>query len=147
MKSNARLMMLAMSLLIGTLTTAACKSAGQTPEDIANAFVTAYYVDANLDQALNYCEGLACQKLRDEMTLRDGQQITQDTYHPEIMAKRTQILEEAGGAKRFVYTLIVKPKDVDAFQRDAYVKLRQNDSGTWKVSLFAEIPMTPPQGP
>lgn len=138
---------LLVAFVLSTWSLQGCQSAGQTPEDIANAFVTAYYVDANLDQALNYCEGLACQKLRAGLALRDGQEITADTFQPKISAKRTQILDEADGAKRFVYTLLVKPDEIAPFEREAYVKLRQDTAGQWKVSQFAELQMTPPQGP
>ena len=134
---------LTIGLILASLSPA-CNSVGQSPEDIAGAFVTAYYIDANLDEALNYCDGLACQKLRDGLALRDGIEITADTFQPQIQAKRTQVLDEEGGAKRFVYLLKVKPKEVEPFEREAYVKLRQDAKGSWKVSQFAEIPMTPP---
>lgn len=137
---------LLLSLLTWCLGSLGCSGVGQSPEDIANAFVTAYYVDANLDQALNYCDGLSCQKLKKELELRDGQEITADTFHPEVIAKRTKVLDEEGGAKRYVYTLTVKPKETDPFTREAYVKLRQNAEGKWKVTLFAEIAMSLPGG-
>jgi len=130
-------------VIILLMTACSAKKSDSGPSDVADSFVQAYYVEANLQGALDYCVGLACQKIKQDLALREGQEITADTFQPEIIATQTKVLDEAGGAKRYLYKLEVKPKEMEPFEREAYVKLRQAGD-QWKVSQFAEIPMTSP---
>ena len=129
------------SLIIVLAMLAACSMPVTSTDQaakIADAFVRAYYVDTDINKALSYCDGLACDTLNKELVLRESQKISSDTKRPHISAKQIKILAEEGGAKRFLYELTVKPSGIDPFQRESYVKLRPSN-GTWKVTQFAEM--------
>ncbi len=133
-------------VLAGLLLSMISCSSSSTPEsaagEIADSFVSAYYVNANLKGALSFCETLACEKLKREIALRDGQKITAATKVPDITAKQIKVLDEAEGAKRYLYMITVKPSGIDPFKREIYVKVRK-DTGAWKVSQFSELKGAP----
>ncbi len=119
---------------------------GRDAVEVANAFVQAYYVDTDIKQSLAYCEGLACETLKQELTLREGQAISGDTKRPHIQAELKKTLEAPEGAKRFVYEVVVKPEGIDAFHRKSYVKVALH-AGKWRVTQFGEIKSTTEAGP
>lgn len=127
-----------MALLVILLVGSSCPSAKDPASLVADSFVRAYYVDTNIKQAMAYCDDLACETLKRELKLREGQRIGSDTKLPRIAARQIKVLEVAGEAKRFLYEISVKPPDADSFSREAYVKLRKRE-GDWKVTQFAEI--------
>lgn len=122
-----------------------CNKASRTPadpDDVADAFVQAYYIDTDIDGAMQFCDGLACQTLKEELVLREGQSIAADTRRPKIRAKRIEVMESAASLRRFLYRIEVRVDGVDPFERSAYVKLRPQGE-TWKVTQFAEMPQRP----
>ena len=110
---------------------------------VATAFVQAYYVNTDIAEALKYCDGLACETLKKELALREGQTIGADTLRPRISAVLAKVLATRDGAKRFLFDITVKPSGIDPFERETYVKVRES-SGIWKVSQFAELKTIPP---
>ncbi len=127
-------------LLLGSGCSSTLSTDLQDPAAVADAFVRAYYVDTDLQEALQYCGGLACKMIRDEVVLREGQVITADTRRPKIRMERkpvSQSSETPEGLKRFFYRLTIQPPDSETFFRQVYVKVRQRE-GEWRVTQFMD---------
>jgi hypothetical protein len=129
-----------MALVLGLAAVVSCQR-GLDPNNVrsmGDAFVQAYYVEANLSAAQAYCGALACQKLADELSLRAGQPISSETRQPQITARRLREIPTDDEAIRILYEIRVKPPELDAFTREAYLKLRQQGQ-EWRVIQFAEL--------
>ncbi len=127
------------SLIVGIFLVTACST---QPVDesvkVGDAFVTAYYVETNLATSKQYCVAVACEKLKQEEKLREGQSIDAATKRPKIAKKLLKQLDAGVDAKRLIYQLTVHADGLEPFTREAYVKVRKAE-GQWKVSQFAEL--------
>ncbi|MDO8461434.1 MAG: hypothetical protein Q7S98_01095 [Deltaproteobacteria bacterium] len=119
-----------------------CSAAKSPSENVARQFVEAYYLKIDLNAAIKVCDGLALEKIRQEIQLREGQSISPDTRQPKVSYKKVKELveKEAGEALTEVYLfeLTITPQDYASLKRISRVKVRQIGED-WKVIQFSDV--------
>lgn len=123
-----------MRVLAATL---ACFGCGRGPEQVADRFADAYFVQASQETALLLSTGLATQKLKEELALvssvRAGGDVPVDA-RPTIRVHRRHVEVERDLAQvRYDIALSSGPAP---YQRRALVMLR-HASGQWRVSNWS----------
>lgn len=114
-----------------------CAAGHKTPaEAAAGAFMEAYYVNANLDEASRLADGLALEKVRSGQALREGLAIDPAAHHPKIHFTMAESKEGAGEAD-YLYHVEFRPEKSGPVRKTARLKLRLRD-GQWKVTQFTD---------
>jgi hypothetical protein len=132
MNANSRRRFL-MSLMI-PFTLGACNK-GPEPEKVAKAFIEAYYVKIDLKGAKELSQGLAADKIANQMSLIEGVAPDTGANIPTVDTHLASTGEVT--AEEATYIFEVKPQVQDVGARKVFVKLRQ-ENGQWKVSQFTE---------
>ena len=132
MNANSRRRFL-MSLMI-PFTLGACAKSSET-EKVARAFVDAYYVQINLKAAKDLSQGLAAEKIANQIGLIEGQPPDQGADIPKVDVRLVSTGEVTADEATYIYE--VKPQVQDVGARKVFVKLRK-EGGQWKVSQFTE---------
>ena len=110
-----------------------------TPEHTAEDFVYNYYLHANQDLALPLTDGLAREKLTEEIELlrsiRSGSE--QINVHPEIEYKLIHRKDQDATHVSFRYQLTIKNTSISDTVRNTII-LTESIDGRWKVINFDE---------
>ena len=104
-------------------------------EEVAKAFIEAYYVKIDLKAAKELSQGLASEKIAQQMALTDGVAPDKGANVPKVDAHLASSGEIT--AQEATYIFEVKPEVPDVGARKVFVKLRQENS-QWRVSQFTE---------
>ncbi|HSA58299.1 MAG TPA: hypothetical protein VLJ37_01270 [bacterium] len=114
-----------------------CGAGHKTPaEATAGAFMEAYYVNADLEEASRLADGLALEKVKGGQSLREGLAIDPGAHHPKIHFKIAGSKEGAEEAD-YLYDVEFRPEKSDAVRKTARLKLRLR-GGQWKVTQFTD---------
>ncbi len=105
-------------------------------QQVAEAFLDAYYVHIDLERARELCSGLARDKIEREIGLRGDLRIDRDTRAPKVGYSLRERRAE-GDTHRFVYRLSIRPQGADAFERTVIVTVR-GAPGRWTVTNYSE---------
>jgi len=116
---------------------AACRSAENTPQGVAERFVDQHYVEINLAAAKSFCTGLALQKVEKEQHLTEGQVIDESTRRPTVHYRLLEKKDD-GDTTSFIYEGTIRVEDADKFTRKWLITTRRSDNA-WKVSNFEEF--------
>ncbi|HEY2663327.1 MAG TPA: hypothetical protein VGI47_03235 [Candidatus Binataceae bacterium] len=103
---------------------------------VVDNFVDAHYIAINLDDAAQYCTGLALDKVKKEQALTAGQTIDAATRKPTVHYKlQTERVEHDRATYLFLATIDVP--EGGQFTRQWMISARLED-GRWKVSNYSE---------
>ena len=110
-----------------------------TPEHVAEDFVYNYYLHANQQMALRLSDGLAKQKLEDEIELlrkiRSGSEMSK--AQPHIKYKQVGKKSDDENQVVFRYELTIEDTNISDTVRNAVI-LTESIDGQWKVINFDE---------
>ncbi len=121
-----------------------CTDSATSPADqVAEQYMKAYYIEYDVKKALPLTEGLAKDKLANELNL--SEEAHNEGPLPKPPADFTLQSKKEEGPQEVSYTYIVEIKQQDIPAHKIYLKLRQQDSQGWKVSQVIEF--EPGQGP
>jgi hypothetical protein len=115
----------------------ACAGAKSPAEKSARGFMDAYYVNADLQQAERFADGLALEKVSDGLTLRDGLSIDEAAHHPTVhyrLADERVASDEA----EFIYDVEFHPEKAQVFHRKTRLVVRLRNGTEWKVTQFSD---------
>ena len=105
-------------------------------EEVSRNFVEAYYSAIDLSTAANLSDGLARQKIDEELSLRSGESIGADTRRPKVQCRlRSKSVAEEEAV--FLYEILIQPADYDSLTRLSRITVRKRSSG-WRVTQFSE---------
>lgn len=106
------------------------------PEAVADRFMESYYAAANLGEALQFAEGLAAKKIRDQQALLSGQSGPQSSGGRRVSFSRIEQARMDG--KLFLrYEVRIDVRGGGSFTRKSLLALSQGPSG-WRVTNFSE---------
>jgi hypothetical protein len=109
---------------------------GNSPRGVVDNFVDAHYVAINLDDAAQYCTGLALDKVKKEQALTAGQTIDAATRKPTVHYKlQTERVERDRATYLFLATIDVP--EGGQFTRQWMISARL-EGADWKVSNYSE---------
>jgi hypothetical protein len=133
----------AWNLVAPLLALAGCRDG---PEDVADRFVAAYFVEVSQDRALLLATGLATRKLQDELRL--VREVRSLGYTPEQARSRVRYsrrtLRLSGGAAQAGYDIAIETAPGSTSRRSAYLVLRKQTDG-WRVSNYDVSEAVPPR--
>jgi hypothetical protein len=137
MNIKIRFMGLALAVMVWMPVAGGCGAAPATPaEKTANAFMEAYYVRADLQEASSLADGLALDKVSGSVSLREGLAIDVAAHHPKVRFELSG--SRAGGEEaEYLYDVEFRPDKSEAVQKTARIKVRLRD-GRWKVTQFTD---------
>lgn len=127
---------LLLALCLGLAASGCSKLKAGPDEAAARDFMDAYYVKADLTRAQEFADGLALEKVKGSVALREGLTIDSEAYHPNVSCK---LLESHSGPEEseFIYRVEFRPKKSDAVIKKTRVKVRLRDA-RWKVTQFSD---------
>jgi hypothetical protein len=114
-----------------------CSRASQAPaESTARDFMDAYYVKADLGVAELFVDGLALERVKNSLALREGLSVDGAAHQPKV---RFELLETRQGADEaeFIYKVEFRPEKADPVRKKTRVKVRLRE-GLWKVTQFTD---------
>lgn len=112
-----------------------CKEEGRR---VAEAFLDAYYVRIDLDEARRLCGELALQKIEHEIGLTQSVTVDAESGLPQV-GYRLRETRRDGPIHRYVYDLLVRPADMEPIERTVIVTV-EGRGGVWVVSNYSEGP-------
>ncbi len=113
-----------------------CHAAGETPRDIAEAFLDRYYVGMDLAAARDLCAAVALDKIDEQIALTGGLVADGAADRPSVNY-RLGYTDETADRANYEYDLRVAPSGVSPFSRRVLLTLRPSD-GRWLVTNYAE---------
>jgi hypothetical protein len=125
-------------LLVLVLLLSACRADPATPRGTAELFLDAHYVRIDLPDALRFTNGVARQKVEDEMRLTAGQSIDETTRKPTVHYRLLEEHPDGDAAVHYVYRGRIAVEDADTFERRWLVTVRFAD-GAWRVTNYQEL--------
>jgi hypothetical protein len=137
MNFKSRILGLALAAISLTSVAGGCGSAPAAPaEKTANAFMEAYYVRADLQEASALADGLALDKVSGSASLREGLAIDSAAQHPKV---RFELSDSRAGRDEaeYLYDVDFRPEKSEAVRKTARIKVRLRD-GRWKVTQFTD---------
>ena len=129
----ASLVSILLPLLLG-----ACRADPATPRGTAELFLDAHYVRIDLPEALRFTNGVARQKIEDEIRLTTGQSIDETTRQPSVHYRLLEEHRDGEAAVNYVYRGRIAVEDADTFERRWLVTVRFAD-GAWRVTNYQEL--------
>lgn len=121
---------------LGLLLAFGCAGSKSPAEKTARGFMDAYYVNADLNEASRFAEGLALEKIKAGLQLREGFTIDSAAHQPKV---RYKPVESRSGPEEtdFFYDVEFRPEKSDPVRKKTRLKLRLRD-GQWKVTQFSD---------
>ncbi len=113
-------------------------AAGSTSsvEKTAGAFMTAYYVKADLQEASGLADGLALDKIKGSESLRQGLAVDAAAHQPKVRFKLVE--SRLGGEEaEYLYDVEFRPEKSDSVRKTVRLKVRLRDE-QWKVTQFTD---------
>ena len=112
-----------------------CEAGG--PEAVGNRFMDAYYVSADLGQALKLSEGLAAKKIRDQQQLTKGESGPQTSQGRRVSYNLID-RNTVDGKLFFRYEVRIEVQGVGSLTRKALLAMEQEPNG-WRVTNFIDM--------
>ena len=83
----------------------------------------AYYVTADLKTAESIADGVALEKIRNSLALREGQEIDASTRRPSISYELLEGNADSGSAE-YLYRLTIEPPGFSRISKKSRLRLR-----------------------
>jgi hypothetical protein len=128
---------------VGLFLFGAC-GVGNDPGEVAEAFCRRYFIEMNQSRALELANGLAAEKLRQEIELLKGAARAfeggESEFHrlkPYTDYKLTARTDKDEAHVLFIYQITIEARhDTTTMRRELVLNTVRNENGRWTVSNF-----------
>jgi hypothetical protein len=124
------------AIAAGAMLLGAC-AGGDGPRAVAERFLDAHYVRIDLPASRGYTEGLAQQKIDDEIRLTSGQAIDDGTRMPRVHYRLREEQVRGDDVVSFAYDATFRVDGADPLHRTLQLTVRRGGDG-WKVTNYHE---------
>ena len=121
----------------GVMLLAGCAGGEGTPRAVAEGFLDAHYVRIDLSSSRAYTDGLARQKVDDEIRLTSGHTIDDATRVPRVHYRLLEEQVRGDDVVTYEYEATFRIDGADPLQRTLQLTVRRGGEG-WKVTNYHE---------
>ena len=115
----------------------ACAGGEGTPRAVAERFLDAHYVRIDLPASRPYTDGLAQQKVDDEIRLTNGHTIDDTTRVPRVHYRLLEEQVRGDDVVTYAYDTTFRIDGADPLHRTIELTVRRGGEG-WKVTNYHE---------
>lgn len=115
----------------------ACSGGEVTSRAVAERFLDAHYVHIDLPASRAYTDGVARQKVDDEIRLTSGQTIDDTTRVPRVHYRLVQEQLRGDDVVSYSYEATFRIDGADPLERTLQLTVRRSGEG-WKVTNYHE---------